>query len=144
MEQPFDYDIIPPLFVHCVNSQCLRAGECLRRKAILNARPGKYTLKIVNPADIREDGEDCRFFFADKKTTFALGITHLLDDLPYNKALAVKTNLLEHFSKGTYYRILNKERVIKPHEERYIRNLFIKLGIKEEPRFDRYVEKYNW
>lgn len=86
----------------------------------------------------------CPFFKADKKDRYALGITHLLDDLPHNKAIAIKRAMNENFSKGTFYRIQKKERLIAPNEQNIIRQIFIQYGIHADPLFDKYIEQYDW
>ena len=81
---------------------------------------------------------------ADKKKRFALGITHLLDSVPHKEALGIKRELMAELNRTTYYRCYRKERLLKPKEQEYIRQLFLKSGIKEEPVYDEYVEQYEW
>ena len=83
-------------------------------------------------------------FKADKEKRYALGITHLLDDLPHNKAIAIKRAMNANFSKGTLYRIQKKERSITPAEQNIIRHIFIQYGIHADPLFDEYIEQYDW
>lgn len=46
--------------------------------------------------------------------------------------------------RSMYYRIRNKERLLHPEEQKQIAAIFIKHGIKYEPTFDIYIEKYDW
>ena len=73
-----------------------------------------------------------------------MGITQLLEDLPHNKAVAIKRAMNTKFSKGTLYRIQKKERLITPEEQNIIRLIFIRQGIHTDPLFDQYVEQYDW
>lgn len=50
----------------------------------------------------------------------------------------------ENFSKGTFYRIQKKERLIAPNEQNIIRQIFIQYGIHADPLFDKYIEQYDW
>lgn len=81
---------------------------------------------------------------ADEKKRFALGITHLLDNVPHKEALNIKRELMAALKRTTYYRCCRKERLLKPQEQEYIRQLFLEKGIKEEPVYDEYVEQYEW
>ena len=58
---------------------------------------------------------------ADKKKRFALGITHLLDNVPHKEALGIKRELMAELNRTTYYRCYRKERLLKPKEQEYIR-----------------------
>ena len=52
--------------------------------------------------------------------------------------------MLEHFGRNAYYRFRRKEQLITPSEQKYIRQLFRKKGITDEPIYDEYVERYEW
>lgn len=143
MEKDFDYNLVPYDFMHCTHSSCVRANDCLRYRAMQYVTSDQVSLSILNPIRIISD-KGCDYFFEDKKTQFALGITHLLDNLPYNKAVEIKHELYSYFQRSTYYRIRNRERFIKPAEQNYIRQLFLRKGINQEPVFDSYVEQYEW
>ena len=102
MSPDFNYSEVPATFLHCLNKQC------------------KHSAK-----------ESCPYFMADKKKRFALGITHLLDNVPHKEALGIKRELMAELNRTTYYRCYRKERLLKPKEQEYIRQLFLKRGIKE-------------
>ena len=53
----------------------------------------------------------------------------------------VNPNYFSSHKESCPYR---KERLLKPKEQEYIRQLFLKRGIKEEPVYDEYVEQYEW
>lgn len=38
----------------------------------------------------------------------------------------------------------NQERLATPTQQEHIRQIFLNHGIKEEPVYDTYVEKYDW
>lgn len=144
MEKDFDYNLVPYSFTHCVRSSCVRANDCIRYRAMQYATPDRGSLSIVNPVAIPGDGKKCRYFFADQKVRYALGISRLLDNIPYKKAVMIRSSLRAHFRKATYYRIRNKERLITPAEQDFVRQLFQQYGIGEEPVFDTYIEQYQW
>ena len=61
-----------------------------------------------------------------------------------NNVQLIPTTSLAELNRTTYYRCYRKERLLKPKEQEYIRQLFLKRGIKEEPVYDEYVEQYEW
>lgn len=144
MEKDFNYHEVPYTFMHCIHTSCVRANDCLRYRVMQHATPDRASITIVNPVQIPENGNDCPHFFADQKARYALGITHLLDNIPHKVAVQIRNILYMYFQRNIYYRIRNQERLIKPAEQDYIRQVFLKKGINEEPVFDTYIEQYEW
>lgn len=143
MDPKFDYNSFSTEFVHCLNHECKRADECLRRQMALRMPAERETVTVVNLAHITPSGEDCSYFKADQTKTFARGISYLLDQLPHNKAVIIKSQLLNHFGRSLYYRFWRKEYLISPSQQEYIRQTFRKNGVKEAPVFDEYEEAYE-
>ena len=143
MEKDFNYQNVPKNYVHCLNAQCPRSADCLRFQVALHANPETSFFQVVNPACV-VDKKECQYFRPDCLRSFALGITHLFDNLPLKKAVKMRKILYGHFKKNMFYRILNKERLISPEEQDFIREAFYKEGIEEELVFDKYVDKYDW
>ncbi len=139
-----EYKNAPHNFMHCMNTECAHSNECLRHQAMQYITPQKASLHILTPALYAENKENCGFFLPEAKLRYAMGITRLLNSLPYHLSVEINNHLARYFRKTTYYRIRNKERLITPSEQEYIRQLFISKGIKEEPIFDEYVNKYDW
>lgn len=144
MEPESKYESVPKGFAYCLNAQCKHSAMCLRYLVSKELSPERQAFSIVNPDCTTPQAESCPFFKADQKDKYALGITHLLDDLPHNKALDIKRTILSTFSKGTFYRIRNKERLISPDEQNIIRQIFFEHGVNADPHFDKYVEQYDW
>ncbi len=144
MELESKYESVPYNFAYCLNAQCKHSTKCLRYLVSKQLTPKRTTFSIVNPDCTTPQADTCPFFKADKEKRYALGITHLLDDLPHNKAIAIKRAMNANFSKGTLYRIQKKERSITPAEQNIIRHIFIQYGIHADPLFDEYIEQYDW
>lgn len=144
MENDFDYKLVPSGFIHCFNSQCPQADSCLRHLAAKHSAAGSQFIVIVNPAHFPAEGNKCSNFLPKEKVRIAWGITRLLDDIPYRIARQMRKMMVSHFTKSLYYRYYRKEYGISPDGQRYIRELFRKQGIKEEPVFDSYTEDYCW
>ena len=143
MSSDFDYTQFPYTFAHCLNSECLRAEQCLRQQVTLRMPKERGLVTVVNPNHVSPSGEDCKLFVLDQPEQYARGITHLLDRVPHNDAVFIKQQMIAHFGQTNYYRFFRKERLVKPHEQKYIRQLFQKRGVTEEPVFDEYVEYYD-
>ena len=143
MKSGFDYNTFPYSFIHCLNEQCLRCKDCLRRQMGLHIPAERGSVTVVNPSGIAPTGENCRYFLSDQPQQYARGISHLLDRLPHNDAVSIKQQMVGYFGKTTYYRCYRKERLIKPCEQEYIRKIFRNRGLTEAPVFDEYVEYYN-
>lgn len=144
MKGDFDYKEVPKNYLHCVHSSCKRSGECLRFLVTRHADPKIHRIYIVNPTSLTGNNDGCAHFQPDELTCFGWGITHLFDNIPYKKALKIKRILCNGLERNTFYRIQRKERQINPNEIVFIRELFKKEGIEEEPTFDELIYKYNW
>lgn len=144
MNPNINYESVPYKFPYCLNTQCKHAEKCLRYILSKLLPVERTVFSIVNPACTTPQADSCPYFKADKTDRYARGITRLLDDLPHNKAVAVKSAIRAHFSKGTLYRIQSKERLISPDEQNFFRRIFIQYGINNDPIFDEYVEQYDW
>lgn len=144
MKPDFNYNTVPYQFAHCLNDQCPRAGECLRHLIVRHIPAECETVNIVAPMYATANSESCSYFRQDKSVKFAQGITHLLDNVAHADAVILRDQLYTYFKRNTYYRIRNKERLIQPDEQEYIRKLFLKRGITEEPIYDEWIEGYKW
>lgn len=143
MENNFNYGQVPKNYLHCQNTQCQHSASCLRFLVALRIDSSVSSFSIVNPAYVAGRTE-CPYFKPDQLIRFASGITYLFDNLPHAKAIKVKKIIYSHFGKNTYYRFRNQERLIKPEEQDFIHEVFVKEGIEEEPLFDKYVDKHDW
>lgn len=144
MKEDFNYNEVPRDYLHCLHAQCPRSAHCLRFQVAQHASPTTLFFSVINPAYVMGKEDNCTHFKQDSLSRFAIGITHLFDNIPHAKAVKVKQMLLHHFERNMYYRIRNKERHISPEEQQAISYIFEKEGIKEEPLYDEYIYKYQW
>lgn len=144
MKSDFDYNSVPYSFIHCFNSKCLQADNCLRYQVGLRVTSQRGVLTVVNPVRETSIDEKCPYFKSDTLQMFALGMIHLLDSVPHHDALIIRQQMLRHFGKTYFYRLWRKERFFSPDQQEYVRSLFLKRGISNPPVFDEYVEQYDW
>lgn len=144
MKEDFDYNQVPNEYTHCLHAQCQRSAKCIRFLVTRHTGPEIRRIPVVNPAYILNNKDTCSYFHEDRMSCFALGITHIFDNLPYTQALKLKKILFNTLKRNTYYRIKRKERLITPAEVSLIREIFKNEGIHEEPSFDELIYKYDW
>lgn len=144
MKENFNYTQVPYDYLHCLQAQCSRSTDCLRYQVTRHAGPKVISFSVVNPVYIAGQEEQCPYFREDHQVRFALGITHLYDNLTYAKAVKIRRILRDHLHRTTYYRIFRKERYITPGEQSFIHDVFRKEGIIEDPVYDECEYGYDW
>ena len=143
MNDDFNYKQVPRNYTHCLNAQCPRSADCLHFLVTRHVDKETRYFSVVNPAYVAEQKE-CPYFQPDRLIRFAIGITHLFDNLPHTKAVKIKKTMYSYFGRNAYYRTLHKQRLIKPEEQDFIRQTFVKEGVAEQPAFDEYIDQYVW
>ena len=117
MKADFNYDEFPGRFAHCLNEKCVRRDTCLRHQVWLRVPQTRGGVYIINPGHLASlTGEECPFFLLDQPQRFARGITCLFDDIPLRKAETIKSQLIAHLGRNTYYRCKQKKRLVRPKE----------------------------
>ncbi|ADV45068.1 DUF6078 family protein [Bacteroides helcogenes] len=144
MNETLDYATVPYDFDHCQQAQCPQADTCLRRLAAIHAPKTLHSMKTVNPNNLPADLAKCPYFLTTQKVRIAWGIKDFLNRLPLEDAKAIRRTLIYHFTKTHYYRLQRKERYLRPEEQEYIRQLFRRYGVTDEPTYEYYTEEYNW
>ena len=144
MKPDFNYNDFPASFANCFREQCPHGDKCLRRQMAIHVPKERGGIYILNPGYLDALGDkECPFFVLDEPQKFAKGITWLYDDLPLRKAEAIKSQIIAHLGRSTYYRCKQKRRLIRPKEQAYIKKLFLAHDISTEPRYDEYQEYYD-
>lgn len=144
MEPDFDYNTVPNNYIHCFHTECPHAAKCLRYQVALFVPPEQHIITIVSPLFKVPAGQECRYFRPDEMKNFALGMKQMLNELPYNESVIIKQQMIAYFKRTTFYRCQKQERLIKPEEQEYIRQIFLSRGITEPPAFDSYIRQYDW
>ena len=81
MKPEFNYESVPFDFSHCFCGQCKVADKCLRYQVALRIPESRYSVPVINPNNVSPDGENCRYFKADRMAVYGLGISRMFDDL---------------------------------------------------------------
>ena len=98
MIEKLDYAMVPTGFVHCFNENCKNANRCLRHQIVRFIPDTLWAVSIVNPARTSPTGK-CAAFMADTPVQYAVGMDHLLDQIPYLEAKRIKQRLLMTYGK---------------------------------------------
>lgn len=144
MENGFNYESVPSGYAHCFNQQCTKNKKCMRHLVAKHCSPFRSTVCIINPICIPKETDTCTYFHPIQKIRIAWGVKHLFDNLPHKDVAEVKSQIINHFGKTTYYRLYRKERGMLPEDQKFIRTIFRRKGFMEEPNFDSYSDEYQW
>ena len=93
MNKPLTYDDIPKMYLFCNHTKCPRRNKCLRFQAAMIVPQSVPHYEAININHVAGNEKECSYFSAYTLTTFALGISHILDDVPHKKAMAIQNSL---------------------------------------------------
>lgn len=144
MEEAFDSKKVPARFVYCANENCPVGAVCLRRLAYTHVSKELATIHCVNLAALPADSATCPHFLPAIKVKMAWGTSHLLEGLPYEKALAINREVRALYPHTTFQRIRRQEKPITPQKQRQIDAIFQYYGIRTSPQYDRITEEYDF
>lgn len=144
MNDTLNYDEVPNNYLRCIHNTCPHQERCLRYTVARCTPDTVPSYPIVNPQYISGKEDTCDVFRSNQKVKFAYGITHILDNVPYKTAIAIRKELYQELGRNMFYRVLNKERPLYPDEQEEIAALLRQHGIVERPEFDRYAYEYDW
>lgn len=138
-----DYSKVPTEFIHCFDSHCKQADQCLRFQVTRYISKDRRAYKVLNPGWANPEG-NCPEFMSDTPLKYAYGWSHMFDKLIHEKAVAIKSELLCHYGKTEFYRLRRHEKSFSPRAQQYIRGVFLSYGVEEAPAYDRYQYEYKW
>ena len=144
MPKTINFDDIPEWWTLCQNADCPRAERCLRYLACQQA-PAKVTnWKCVLP-NAWADGA-CPYYREAGPVRMARGFVRIYERLKGRDARHdIRLALTDYFgSKGSYYRYRDGERLLKPDQQQWVRDLLARYGYSEGVEFDDYVVTYDY
>lgn len=135
---------VPVHYTLCLNNQCPKADTCLRQIVERKLTDDVQYMAIVNPKHLATLKGDCPFYRSNAKVLYAKGMKRMLDNLSQKQMRSVVPRLIRLFSKRTYYRIRNGERLLAPSEQRKVLDIMKACGATETQKFDAYEEMIEW
>lgn len=143
MINELDYSIVPKNFGLCLNAQCKRADKCLRYQASKFITEETRYLYVLNPK-WKLTGKKCTEFIDDTPVKYAYGWNKMFNKLILEKAVAIKKDLLYGFGKNLFYRLKRHEQPFTPQAQDFVRKVFKRHGVTDEPEYDFYKYNYTW
>ena len=124
--------------------------DCPKHQICLHWLTGEQTLDqslvitSVNPMNPNVKAGCCELYRENKTASYARGIMHLLDMIPYTQARNIKRRLIQTFTRKRYYEFRNGTRLISPTEQEQIARICQDEGWTGEIRYDGWEEDYLW
>lgn len=144
MEKKLDFTKVPYRYTLCLERQCAKAETCLRQVAERNAPNDISCWQILRPAHLASLKDTCPYYRSTQKLRYAKGFVNLLDNLPGKQARKVINDLMNQFSRRTYYRMRSGERLLTPAEQQLVYAILKRCGVVDTPKFDAYLEDFDW
>lgn len=131
-------------YILCYTSACPRKEHCLHWLVGQWASDDAPYTTTVNP--LRKDviAGTCSDYRSDTKRTMARGMLNFYEDIPENKAKAVRRALIQHFTKTKYFKFRNGTTPITPEDRQDIATICRSCGWEEPLVFDNYYEEYDF
>ena len=144
MNKQLNYEEVPSWWAICLNNGCPLSGSCLRHRAAMIA-PATATEHLCIIPHAVGDGH-CPHFVEDGTVRLARGFSGIFSRVGHEHYQAMKRQLMGYLgsatSKGTYYRYLHGERLLRPEQQAWICRLMERYGYSPEVTFDDYVDDF--
>ena len=126
-------------------------NDCPHHESCLHWLTGQYgeetddaTIICVNPHNREVKTGNCCYYRENKVVTYAVGMMHLLDNIPHAQARVIKSRLIDLFSRTRFYQYRNGTRPIPPEDMQLIADICKEEGWTGEIRYDGFEEDYLW
>ena len=135
----FDFKDVPSWYVLCTNSGCPLNGDCLRFLAASHAPETKEAARCVMPS--AQKGENCRWMDRKSVVVYALGFSHLFDNVKKCDYTRMRKTLTDYLNGVKhYYQYMHGERPLSPAQQQWIRDYMASQGYTDDVVFDGYRE----
>lgn len=136
---------IPVTFRRCVVEGCPAGQECLRRIAYDAAGTDLTSFWTINPRTARPaEGRACPHFHHADPVRYARGFREAIKTIHAGEVSACLAEMLQHFSRGTYYNLRNGEHLLTPADQTLVADILLRHGAPAPIRFDAYLDGYLW
>jgi hypothetical protein len=137
------YTTLPEHFSGCIHSDCPMAAACLRQVAYSTMMEDEDFLRMVNPRHCSMD-KDCKFYRDAAPARYAKGFTNFQKKMFPEQYRDFMSTLIVHFGRSAYFERRSGETLLSPTEQEIVLDALHQVGVKEDFKFDDYVELYNW
>ena len=133
---------IPSHYPVCVHRDCPLAHSCLRRNAYLALTQKQECMQVVNPERCIQ-GEGCRYFRTNTPVIYAKGFLNFQKKMTQEQYQKFLDILQSKFGRNPYFERRNGNTLLTPGEQTVILETLRQVGIKDEYRFDSYIESFG-
>ena len=134
---------IPSHYPVCVHGDCPSAHRCLRRNAYLALTQTQECIQVVNPERCIQ-GEGWRYFRTNTPVIYAKGFLNFQKKMTQEQYQKLLDILQSKFGRNPYFERRNGKTLLTPDEQVVILETLRQVGIKDEYRFDSYIESFDW
>ncbi|MBR5038165.1 MAG: hypothetical protein IKX65_05535 [Prevotella sp.] len=131
-------------YLVCMNEKCPQHEHCLRWQVGQYVSDKQLIITCVNPRNREMTDGKCPFYKDDQPQRVAIGMVHFFDEMPHKMELAIKSALIEHFTRTAFYKMRRGDRQITPENIRVIKQICRQHDWQEEPVFDSYSKETVW
>lgn len=131
-------------YLPCLINECPHHKTCLHWLAGQYGDPDATIIKCVNPYNPKFKAGNCCHYRENITVTYAVGMMHLLDEIPYHQARSIKYRLIKLFGRTRFYEYRNGKRPIAPEQQQLIEQVCREEGWMGEIRYDGWDEDYLW
>ena len=103
-------------YLPCFIKECPKHQTCLHWLTGEQTQDQALIITSVNPMNPNVKAGCCELYRENKTASYARGIMHMLDIIPYNQARSIKRRLIKTFSRKRYYEFRNGTRLISPED----------------------------
>lgn len=131
-------------YIVCFNSECPLHEHCLRWQTghYVSERP--YSVSCFNPRHRHAGSDSCPGYRSDHPQRVPRGMVGFYAAMPGAMERAIKSRLIECYTRVGYYRFRRGERPITPDVEQKITDVCRECGWTAAPVFDSYSEELLW
>ena len=131
-------------YLPCFIKDCPKHQTCLHWLTGEQTQNQSLVITSVNPMNPNVKAGCCELYRENKTASYARGIMHLLDMIPYTQARSIKRRLIQTFTRKRYYEFRNGTRLISPTEQEQIARICQDEGWTGDIRYDGWEEDYLW
>ena len=134
---------VPPGYVYCFNSACVKHTECLRWIAGEQIDQKLTTANTVLPSVLSKSS--CPHFRKAELKRMAWGFDRIFAEVKSKDELVLRNSIKAYLGgNGTYSRYKLGRRLLSPAQQEHIIGLFRNRGYSEGLEFDHYTSVYDF
>ena len=99
-------------------------------------------MQVVNPERCIQ-GEECKYFRDNTPVIYAKGFLNFQKKMTQEQYQKFLDILQSKFGRNPYFERRNGKTLLTPEEQAVILEALRKVGIKDEYRFDSYIESFD-